>query len=149
GTPEDYKVRLSSSPPLAESDIISLLLLGVTSRTSEGNYFDLGSTVMGQIPLKSKIQNELGLDISIKSQPANISGQTVNSTPGPNNTDLTVPSVQIKKDITDRTKVSYSNTLEAIPVRELKIEHVLDDNFSVNATATDGAPGSTTTSSVQ
>lgn len=142
GTPSDYKIRLSSSPSLPEGDIISLLVLGVTSRGQEGNYVDLGSALVGQIPLQSKIQNEFGLDIRLKSQtPTEL--QQINqaqsaSASGTNaasgRSDVTVPSVQIQKEITKKTRVSFSNTLEATPTRELRLEQMLDENLSVNAT---------------
>ncbi|NBT59899.1 hypothetical protein EBT16_14075, partial [bacterium] len=69
GTPDDYKIRLTSNPPLVEQDLISLLVLGVTTRGQEGNYFDLGTAIMGQSPIKSKIQSELGVDIKVQSAP--------------------------------------------------------------------------------
>jgi translocation and assembly module TamB len=138
GTPSDYKIRLSSSPSLAEQDIISLLVLGVTSHGDEGNYADLGSALVGQIPLQSKLQNEFGLDIRLKSstpselqqlyQAQSAASQSTSSS------FITVPSVQIQKEITKKTKLSFSNTIEANPSRELKLEQMLDDNLSVNAT---------------
>jgi hypothetical protein len=151
GTPQDYKIRLTSSPALAEADIISLLLLGVTSRSQEGNYFDLGTTIVGQIPLQSKIQGELGVDIKINTQASKSGGGTtaspvVGSVPiTSGSTDATVPSVRIQKEITKKTKLSYSNTLEAIPSRELKLEHMLDENLSINGTAVDALRDSTQT----
>lgn len=144
GTPADYRIRLSSTPSLAESEITSLLLLGVTNRSTEtisdanSNYVDLGTAIAGQIPLQSKIQSELGVDIKINSQTvkdANVSTTSASST---GSQIATVPSVQIQKDITKNTKLYYSNTLDTqIPIREFKIEHALDDNFTVNATTID------------
>ncbi len=150
GTPTNYKILLTSTPELAEADIISLLLLGVTSKREDGNYLDLGSTLVGQIPLQSKIESQLGLDIRFNTQsrsstpitPATAAAASVSS-------DITVPAVKIQKDITNRTKVSYSNTLEAIPFRELKIEHMLDDNYTINGTAVDGNVGGTDTTTTQ
>jgi len=140
GTPEDYKIRLTSSPPESESDIISLLLLGVTSRTQEGNYTELGTAIVGQIPLQSRLQSKLGVDIKLDTQTAR---QPVTSTSSAT-ADITVPSVRIEKDITRKTKLSYSNSLEAtVPYRELKIEHLLSDSFTVNGTAADKLRGIT------
>lgn len=150
GTPADYKIRLTSNPVLAESDIISLLLLGVTGRGEEGNYVDLGTTLVGQIPLQSRLQSELGVDIKVKTQTgkgvelAKPSSGSVGST-----SDVTVPVVQIQKDITKRTKVSYSNTLEAIPVREFKLEQRLGDRFTGNFSVVDRSRTETETQSIQ
>jgi len=144
GTPADYKIRLSSTPALAEGEITSLLLLGVTNRSNEtigdgnSNYVDLGTAIAGQIPLQNKIQSELGVDIKINSQTvkdANVSTTNAGST---GSQIATVPSVQIQKAITKKTNLYYSNTLDTqIPIREFKIEHALDDNFTVNATTID------------
>jgi autotransporter translocation and assembly factor TamB len=154
GTPDSFKIRLSSAPALAEADIISLLLLGVTPKGHEGNALDFGSTLMGEIPLPSQIENQLGVDIRLNTQlnrgtvNAGTTGATAASgavsqatlqaaATGVTAGDVTVPAVQIQKEITKRTKVSYSNTIEAIPIREFKIEHMLDDNLTINGTATD------------
>lgn len=156
GTPADYRIRLSSSPALAEADVISLLILGVTSRGQEGNYLDLGSALAGQIPLQSKLKDELGFDINVTTRTQQGTGSTGQSTgtstTGTSSavaTDVTVPSVRIQKSISRKTKVSYSNTLESSPVREFKIEQMLDDNFTVNATATGNPRGSSTNQTSQ
>lgn len=159
GTPEDYKIRLTSQPALAESDIIALLLLGITGRNQEGNYLDLGTAVVGQIPFQSKLSNELGVDIQLGSKPTSAAGQggaggvtpvtPVTPSATGSGTDVSVPSVRIQKGITKKTKLSYSSTLDASPIREYKIEQMLDDHFTVNATRVDnphGASSSTTTS---
>jgi len=136
GTPDDYKIRLSSSPPVPEGELISLLLLGVTNQGQGGNFADFGSALAGQIPLSSKLQNSLGVGIKVGTQ-------TSASATSPGTSNATVPSVSIEKDITKRTKVSYSNTLEAEAVREFKVEHMLDDHFTVNGTAVGKPSGST------
>jgi translocation and assembly module TamB len=138
GIPSSYKILLTSTPELAEADIISLLLLGVTSRGQDGNYLDLGTTIVGQLPIQSKLESQLGVDIRLNSQTTTTS--TKSATPGSSQssstlTEVSVPSVKIQKEITNKTKVSYSNSLEAIPFRELKIEHMLDDNLTVNGIA--------------
>lgn len=147
GVPEDYKIRLTSSPALTENDLISLLVLGVTSSSQgqgEGNYVDLGTTIVGQMPLQSKLQDELGVDIKIKTQSQQVDQlQQTTTSAGATSGDITVPAVQIQKEITDKTKVSFSNTLEAIPVREFRIEQILDENLTVNATAGSGNRGNT------
>ncbi|MBI4403568.1 MAG: translocation/assembly module TamB domain-containing protein [Deltaproteobacteria bacterium] len=156
GTPDDYKLRLSSSPALAETDIISLLLLGVTTRgqegTGEGNYVDLGTTLVGQIPIQSKLQSELGVDVTIAPQ----AGQSQKVVPSDRNPvtsfssgDITVPSVQIQKDVTNKTKLSYSNTLETAPVREFKVEHMLNESFTLNGSVVDKAKTSTDSQTTQ
>lgn len=150
GTPADYKIRLSSTPALAESEITSLLLLGVTSRTAEGNsggnVVDLGTAIAGQIPLQSKLQSELGVDIKINAQTVKDTSASSTDPAGVNQLS-TVPSVQIQKEIMKKTRLYYSNTLDtAIPIREFKIEQSLfDDNVTMNVTAGDKARTETQT----
>jgi translocation and assembly module TamB len=145
GTPNDYKIRLTSNPPLAEQDLISLLVLGVTTRGQEGNYFDLGTAIMGQSPIRSKIQSELGLDIKVQSAPGQ--GPTATDTSSASAANPTspgmVPAVRIEKGLTKKTKISYSNTLDQNQTREIRLEQMLDDNITVNATAGDRSRNNT------
>ncbi len=137
GIPSDYKIRLTSTPALLEGEIISLLVLGVTTRAQDGNFMDLGGALVGQIPLQSKLKNQLGLNIKLSTQSQNSSsGSLSSSTPS---ADVgTGPTVQIQKSITDKTKLSFSNSLDAAdPIREFRIEQMLDDNITVNATTRD------------
>lgn len=146
GIPSDYKIRLTSSPALAEADLISLLVLGVTTRSQDGNYLDFGTTIVGQTPLQSKIQSELGVDIKVSAQsPSTGPGSNLGSTSsGTTSGDLAVPSVKIQKEVTKKTKVSVSNTIETVPLKEFKIEHMLNDNFTVNGTRTEKNRGGVT-----
>lgn len=145
GTPDDYKIRLSSSPSLSEGDIISLLVLGVTTQVQDGtgSYLQLGTALAGQLPLQTKIQDQFGFDINVKTQ--ELRAQDTGTTVGTGtalSSENSVASVQIQKRLTDKTRVSFSNTLETVPAREFKIEQMLDDNLTVNATAGVGTPGS-------
>lgn len=148
GTPTDYRIRLSSSPALPENDIVSLLMLGFVGRQAgrEGNYADLGGAVAGQIPLQSKIQDTLGFDVRVKSTRSQnpflgLGTGAVNDSAG--------PSVQIQKDVTKKTKLSYSSSLDAVPVQEFKIEQILDDNLTVNATVVGNPRGNTSSTNQQ
>lgn len=60
-----------------------------------------------------------------------------------------VPAVKIQKDITNRTKVSYSSTLDQNALKEFKVEQLLDENFTVNASAIDKFTGSTQNDSIK
>jgi hypothetical protein len=55
-----------------------------------------------------------------------------------------VPAVRIEKGITKRTKLSYSNTLDQNQSRELRLEQMLDENITLNATAGDRSRNNTT-----
>jgi len=139
GTADEYKIRLTSNPPLIEQDLISLLVLGVTTRGQEGNYFDLGTAIMGQSPIKSKIQSELGLDIKVQSAPSQgpTSSTSSSGSPGSATSSGMVPAVRIEKGLSKKTRLSYSNTLDQNQARELKLEQMLDEHFTLNATAGD------------
>lgn len=54
-----------------------------------------------------------------------------------------MPAVKIQKDITKRTKVSYSSTLDQNAMKEFKIEQLLDEHLTVNASAVDKIRGNT------
>ena len=145
GTSDDYKIRLTSNPPLVEQDLISLLVLGVTTRGQEGNYFDLGTAIMGQSPIKSKLQSELGVDIKVQSTPGQATPGVAAATGAPNATagPGMVPAVRIEKGLSRKTKISYSNTLDQNQARELRLEQMLDENITLNATAGDRSRNNT------
>ena len=48
-----------------------------------------------------------------------------------------VPAVKIEKGLSKKTKLSYSNTLDQNQAREIRLEQMLDDSFTLNATAGD------------
>jgi|GEM_PF-1625454 len=157
GTGQDYKIRLSSVPALAEPDLIALLVLGVTTRGQDDNYLDFGSTLVGKSPLQSKLQNEFGVDIKVNMQRSGngptgdgSQGSTIPAgTGGSSLLGTSVPAVKIQKDITNRTKVSYSSTLDQNALKEFKVEQLLDENFTVNASAIDKFTGSTQNDSIK
>ncbi len=160
GTPQDYKIRLNSVPALSEPDLIALLVLGVTTRGQDDNYLDFGSTLVGKSPLQTKLQNEFGVNIKVNMQrnntaPVASGGNTSTGSGGASGGNLTnpldnsVPAVKIQKDITNRTKVSYSSTLDQNALKEFKIEQLLDENFTVNASAVDKFRGSTQNDSIK
>lgn len=148
GTPADYRIRLSSSPPLPENDIVSLLMLGFVGRQAgrDGNYADLGGAVVGQIPIQSKIQDTFGFDVRLKSSRNQNPFLGIGAGTA---TDSTGPSVQIQKEVTKKTKLSYSSSLDAVPVQEFKIEQILDENLTVNATVVGNPRGNTSSTTPQ
>ncbi len=154
GVPEDYKIRLTSTPFLSEQDLIALLVLGVTDREKGGgSVVDLGTSLVGETPFQSKLKNELGLGVKVQG------GQNATITPGtttgfdPLTTDSAAngPAVQVQKDLGKRTKLSASSPIGTGKTSpDFKIEHILDDNFSVNATSSDKNKGAqSTTNSVR
>ncbi len=150
GVPEDYRIRLTSSPALTEPEIISLLVLGFTGRgNQEGSFMDLGSAVMGQIPLQSKIQGSLGFDIKVKSRNQSQSSSISSAAGSGEVTGTTTPSVVIQKDITRKTRLSVSSTLDTAPTREFRVEQLLNDNLSINATTTDSTKNTSATTTPQ
>ncbi|MEZ4751581.1 MAG: translocation/assembly module TamB domain-containing protein [Bdellovibrionota bacterium] len=155
GTPDNYKRLFTASPALSENDIISLLVLGVvTSKAQEGNYVDLGTALVGEVPIQSKLEDQLGIEIKFNPQaPTTGSSDTSTSsgsTASANATDVTVPMVEIQKQIGEKTKLSYSNSIGAsTPTREVKIEHSLSNNVTINGSVVDKPRGSTDTQTSQ
>ena len=110
---------------------------------------DLGTAVMGQIPLQSKIQGNLGFDIKLKSRNQNQSTSISSAAGSGDIAGTTTPSVVIQKDITRKTRLSVSSTLDTTPTREFKVEQLLNDNLSINATTTDSTKNTSGTTTPQ
>ncbi len=78
GPSKTASTKMTSSPPLAENEIISLLALGVTSSQLEQNVqskdqatqtgYEIGAAVLSQSALTKNLKNKLGLDIQFVNQ---------------------------------------------------------------------------------
>ena len=78
GPAKTASTKMTSSPPLAENEIISLLALGVTSSQLEQNVqskdqatqtgYEIGAAVLSQSALTKNLKNKLGLDIQFVNQ---------------------------------------------------------------------------------
>jgi hypothetical protein len=138
---------------LSENEIISLLLLGaVGAQDQEGGVVDFGTALIGKTPLQTKLQDEFGVDVSLQAAQGKLTtgGTTATGTQASSGDIVTVPKVKVQKEFTRKTKLSVSSTLgETLPERELKIEHFLNDNFTVNATAGDKNKSSLETQQTQ
>lgn len=129
GTAKDPTVRLSSQPPLAENDIISLLALGVTSaklatvvsreqQTQTAN--EVFAAAFQSTGLTQKVQAATGFNVQL----SNSFDTTRN---------ISVPKFTISRRINQKT-----NATVAFPVTgdqktpEGKLQYNLNDNFSIN-----------------
>ncbi|MBL7545851.1 MAG: translocation/assembly module TamB domain-containing protein [Bdellovibrionaceae bacterium] len=78
GPAKTANIKMTSSPPLAENEIISLLALGVTSSQLEQNVqgkdqaaqtgYEIGAAVLSQSALTKGLKNRLGLEIQFVNQ---------------------------------------------------------------------------------
>ncbi|NDD05321.1 MAG: hypothetical protein EB078_10475, partial [Proteobacteria bacterium] len=83
----------------------------------------------------------------IKVQSASSQGQLSTSNPTDSSSAVStsnmVPAVRIEKGLSKKTKLSYSNTLDQNQTRELRLEQMLNDNITLNATAGDRSRNNT------
>ena len=129
GTAKDPSVRLSSQPPLAENDIISLLALGVTSTKlatvdSKGQQNQTANEVFAaafqSTGLTQKVQSATGFNVQL----SNSFDTTRN---------ISVPKFTISRKLTQKTNASV-----AFPVTgdqktpEGRVQYNLNDNLSIN-----------------
>lgn len=123
-------IRLTSVPPLPESDIISLLALGVTSSRMDSSAqgregeqavqagYELGIAIMAQ-PIKKQFQDRLGLNFQI--------GSSFDST-----RNISVPKVTVSRKLSNKVNAAASRTLgsDGNDV-EVKLQYLLNQNVSV------------------
>lgn len=127
GKSKNPTIRLTSLPPLAENDIISLLALGITSQklekktaTSEqekGTYNELGAAILANTPISKKIQQNLGVDFLVSSQ----YDDTKN---------IAVQKFTMVKKIGSKVKASASRLAGQQESTEVKLQYSFDQNFS-------------------
>ncbi len=127
GPAKTANIKMSSSPPLAENEIISLLALGVTSSRLEQNVqskdqatqtaTELGAAVLSQSALTKGIKNKLGLEI-----------QFVNQFDSTKN--AAVLKATATKKITNKVQATASRALGTDPTTEVKIQYFFNPNVS-------------------
>ena len=106
GSALDPQIRLSSTPPLSEEDLISLLALGIVSSTQttqlnaeeqqRHSQYQIGSALYNQSAINKEIQERLGLEIVISS--------AVDDT-------RVVPMATVSRKLTKDLTASYSQTI--------------------------------------
>ena len=121
-------ITLSSVPPLAEKEIISLLALGATDQQldSKVKSSEQGTSVGGQVgttalkdnPLSKKIKETIGFDVQF-------------STGFDDTTNSSVQKVIVSRKITQKLNVSATQSLGKGRDTEAKARYRLNDRFSL------------------
>lgn len=129
GSAKDPSVRLSSQPPLAENDIISLLALGVTSARlatvdsrgqQEQTSYEVFAAAFQSTGLTQKVQSATGFNVQL----SNSFDTTRN---------ISIPKFTISRKLNQRT-----NARIAFPVTgdqrtpEGRLQYMINDNVFVN-----------------
>lgn len=118
GKLKNLKITLTSSPPLEEYDILSLLALGVTSqqlekRQSGDQATDLGSAILSQnLAIKNKL-----FDVKLSASEA---GDATN---------VGTPKVTISRQWTPKVSTSVGRTLRT-NATDAKLKYDLNDNLA-------------------
>lgn len=124
-----YRMQLTSTPPLTEQSIVSLLALGIT--VEEGNReaggqvqgYQAGNLVLSQAPLQKELSDSLGVDVKLSQNVENIDvGQQV-----------VTPKVVAEKKWSKKLSTSYSRSIGATErgSQDYNIEYKLTKNISV------------------
>ena len=127
GTASNPNFKLSSTPPLEENEIVSLLALGVTpsqldervdpSEQATQTSYQLGTALLSS-PLGKEIKNRFGVDVQISSGFDEVDKKSV-------------PTVTVKKQITDDLSAQASRTIEQIPKNNVKMKYNINQNLSI------------------
>lgn len=127
GTASNPNFKLSSTPPLEENEIVSLLALGITpsqldervdpSEQATQTSYQLGTALLSS-PLGKEIKNRFGVDVQISSGFDEVDKKSV-------------PTVTVKKQITDDLSAQASRTIEQIPKNNVKMKYNINQNLSI------------------
>ncbi len=121
GRAPDLEIRLTSQPALTESEIVSLLALGLISPEGleQGALgqpsVQIGSAIL-QRPISRELRDRLGVDLQV-------------STTFVDN--VSVPKVIVNKQWTPRWGSSASRTIEKTPTNNVKLEFKVNRNLSL------------------
>lgn len=127
GPAKTASAKMTSSPPLAENEIISLLALGVTSAQLEQNVQskdqasqtanEIGAAVLSQSAITKNLKNRLGLDI-----------QFVNQFDSTKN--IGVLKAVATKKISSKIQATASRALSNETSTEVKIQYFFNNSVS-------------------
>lgn len=126
GPAKTASTKMSSSPPLAENEIVSLLALGVTSAQLEQNVqskdqaastgYEIGAAVLSQSALTKNLKNKLGLEIQFVNQ----FDSTKNSS---------VLKATATKKLSNKVQATASRSLSEAAT-EVKVQYFFNNNVS-------------------
>lgn len=146
GSSKNLTIRLTSVPPLAEQDIISLIALGVTSAKMDQNLqsrqqaeqlgVEIGGAVLAK-PISKQLENTLGLNLQVTSE--------YDST-----RNISVPKITLSRKLSDRVKVSGSRPVRDTISYDLKMEYFINNNVTaIGSFESRGIEDSTTLQTTQ
>jgi translocation and assembly module TamB len=131
GNMKDPKISLTSSPPLSEQNIVSLLALGLTGEQVDTNTSNsslnsqasqvVGSALLSQNPLQKELKKKYGVEVRLS--------QTVDDT-----RNVSTPRVYAQKQWTPQISTSVGRTIGDRVTRDANIEYKLSRHFSVLGT---------------
>ncbi len=129
GPVKNLSIKPSSQPPLSETDIVSLLALGVTSTQMDQNLssetqqtqtgIEVLAAISNQSRINKKIQEKLGLTVQL--------APTVDSTKN-----IAVPKVVVSRKLQKNVNASFSRPLAGeTQEQEWKLQYLFNPNKSV------------------
>lgn len=124
-------IRMSSIPPLPESDIVSLLALGVTSRKLEervqsreqesSTSYEIGTAIIQNNPLTKSLQKSLGFNLQFSS--------------GYDDTkNIAVQKITLSRQISDRVNAAVSQSRGTQNSTEAKVQYHFNPSLSAVGT---------------
>jgi|GEM_PF-5234740 len=127
GPAKNPSIKPTSQPPLSESDLFSLLALGVTSQANQNLSSDTQqkqtglevlAAISNQSQLNKKIQNKLGLSLQL--------APTIDSTKN-----IAVPKVVVSKKLSEKFNASYSKPFTGNDQnQEIRLQYLYNNSVS-------------------
>ncbi|MDO9181010.1 MAG: translocation/assembly module TamB domain-containing protein, partial [Bacteriovorax sp.] len=146
GSIEKSNISLSSEPPLAQEDLVSLLTLGVTSDMSKNleagdrksvTTVGIGTLLVDQLKINEDLNSTLGLNLSVlpefkEDETSLVSGKSAVSE-GATSKLKTATKIKITKQISKLVDVSVSSTVGGSieQTQKMNINLNLNKNFSL------------------
>jgi autotransporter translocation and assembly factor TamB len=141
GTMDDYKIELSSTPVMSETDILSLLALGITpnetKRMSSADRStvesgEAASLILHSLDFNREVQDKTGIQIHLDESTNTQVGSSVFQRQNSNDA-TTAPRIVIKKQLTKNLDISYGSTVGVgtASERQINAEMKVSPGFSV------------------
>lgn len=126
GESKNPVIQVSSQPPLAEKDLISLLALGITSqniekesqaKTEDSTSYTIGTAILANNPVAKNIQSTLGLNVQFSNEYNEIKNSSAQR-------------VTLSRSLTERLSASASQLRGQQSSTEVKLLYSFSDSLS-------------------
>ena len=145
GHVDDFALEMSSEPPLAQSDVLSLIAFGYTDDISSGlstaqresiTQVGVGSFIFDRLKINETLKNEFGVQINLGTELQQNDASYLGQVTGDSDVEGRISSatkVEVKKRLSESLDLSVSSTVGGVigQRQSMNLNYNIDKNLSI------------------